>query len=361
MGMNTSRYQSKQQQFSTSMAPTTLAVISQSGQALYFHDIQTGQRTGYIKDLAAEPHELCHDTKRNLLYISHTYRHGHYWSHGDNSHEISIVDVATRKVIGQMDTRPARAPHGLVLDEPRDVLYASVEELPGEEGGGVIGIDLSTRRIIKTVGSKSKTHWFLMTPDGKKAYTCNKTASFISVLDLENQVMAGTIPVDGCEEPCISPDGRYVYFPTPGMKWGLNPPQSAIQVIDTATDTIIRSIEVDAGLLSLHATSLGAILASHYHFSPASTPSKPEYQAATVTVFSPHDYTKIGEVEIGMLPLTIRSSSDGKTAFVANIMPGTVSVIDLTSMTVVRTIDIDLKPRSDKQGHQGAHGMALVD
>lgn len=343
------------------MAPKTLAVVSQSGQALYFHDISTGQRTGCIKDLTAEPHELCHDTKRNLLYVGHAYRHGHYWNHGDNSHEISIVDVQTRKIVGQIDTHPARAPHGLVIDEPRDILYASVEELPGEGGGGVIGIDVSSRKIVKTVGSKAKTHWFLMTPDGKKAYTCNKTASFISILDLDKQVMTGTIPVDGCEEPCISPDGRYVYFPTPGMKWGSNPPQAAIQVIDTATDTIVKSIEVDAGLLSLHTTSLGSILSSHYHFSPASTPNAPQYQAATLSMFDPHEYTKIGEVEIGILPLTIRSSPDGKTAFVANIVPGTVSVVDLTSMTVVRTIDVDLKPRSDKQGHQGAHGMALID
>ncbi|MBA7490663.1 hypothetical protein ES702_01204 [subsurface metagenome] len=342
------------------MAPTTLAVLSQSGQALYFHDIFTGQRTGYIENLIAEPHELCHDIKRNLLYISHTYRHGHYWAHGDNSHEISILDVETRKVVGEISTLPARAPHGLVIDETRDLLYVSVEELPGEEGGGIIGIDLSSRRIVKTVGSKFKTHWFVMTPDGNKAYTCNKTAPFISVLDLNNQKMTGTIPVDGCEEPCISPDGRYAYFPTPGMKWGLNPSQPAIQVIDTRTDTIVKSINVDAGMISLHTTVLGSILCAHYHFSPSSTPGEPKYQAATLSMYDPHDYTKIGEVEIGLLPLTIRSSSDGKTAFVANIMPGTVSVVDLTSMNVVRTIDVDQNPRSDKQGHQGAHGMALI-
>lgn len=339
---------------------TTIAVLSQSGQSLYFYDLQSGQCTDTIDNLIAEPHELCYDSDSQLLYFSHTYRHGHFWTHGENAYEISVVDVKSKKIVDTIDTRPAKAPHGLILDRPRGLLYASVEELPGGEGGGVIGIDLSTRKVVKSVSSKYKTHWFVMTPDGKKAYTCNKTAPYISVLDLEQQSMIGTIPTNGCEEPCISHDGRYAYFPTPGFRWGLEPPDPVIQVIETSTDMVVDAIKVDAGMISTLTTPHDTILATHYHFASNSTAEAPKFEKATLSMYSASKRNKIGEVEIGTLPLTIRHSPDGRTAFVANIFPGTVSVIDLDSMKVLRTLDIDLSPRSDKPLHQGAHGIALI-
>jgi hypothetical protein len=67
----------------------------------------------------------------------------------------------------------------------------------------------------------------------------------------------------------------------------------------------------------------------------------------------------LGEVEVELLPLTMRSTP-GKTGFVANILSGTVTVVDLTSMAVIKTLDIDTTPNPAKKFHQGAPGMALV-
>lgn len=86
----------------------TLAVVSQTGESLSFFDLASGARTHKIESLISEPHELCHDSKRNLLYMSHAYRHGNYWNHGEDSHEISVVDLSTKIVVDIIDTSPAK-------------------------------------------------------------------------------------------------------------------------------------------------------------------------------------------------------------------------------------------------------------
>lgn len=340
----------------------TLAVVSQSGQTLSFFDITTGERTTHMTNLIAEPHELCFDPKRNLLYVSHTYAHGHFWVHGDCSHEITVIDLAKREIVDSIDISPILAPHGLVLDSQRDILYVSFEEVLNEAGtsGGLIGIDLQSRKVIKRIDSQYKSHWFVMTPDGKKAYTCNKTAPFISVLDLENECMLGKIPVPSCEEPGMSLDGKFAYFPTPGLSMGPTPIDTKIIVIDTTTDDILKSIPLNLGAQCVHVTSSGKIMVGMYRFDANAPSEAPTAKEGRLALYDPDTYALLGEAEIGLQPLTMRSSQDGRTGFVANIFSGTVTVVDLSSMTVLKTLMVDTKQNPDKKSHMGAHGMAFL-
>ena len=122
----------------------------------------------------------------------------------------------------------------------------------------------------------------------------------------------------------------------------------------------MHSIPLDLGAQSVHVTQQGLILVGKHRFTQeaASAASKP--QNGYLAVYEPGTYTLLREVEVGLLSLTIRSSEDGKTAFVANIFSGTVSVVDLGEMKVVRTLDVDTKRDVSKKFHQGAHGMAII-
>lgn len=339
----------------------TLAVVSQSGESLSFFDLASGERTAHLPNLIAEPHELCFDAKRNLLYISHAYRHGFFWEHGDYGHEISVIDCATKTCVETIDISPTLGPHGLILDEPRDILYVSIEELEKGKGGGLIGIDLSTRTITKKIASESKPHWFAMTPDGRKAYTCNKTQPYISILDLHRESLVGKIAIPSCEEPGISADGKFAYFPIPGNTIGAAPANASIQVIDTATDKIVGSFPIGLGSQSVLATSRKTLMVGKYSFdAEASAGGTPVAQAGRLALYEADTYELLGEVAVDKVPLTMRCSADGTTAFVANIFSGTVTIVHLPSMTVLRTLDVDLTPHPEKKGHFGAHGMALI-
>lgn len=335
----------------------TLAVVSQSGQTLSFFDVDTGKQAGIIKDLIAEPHELCFDPSRKALYVSHAYRHGHYWAHGDDTPDISIVDVNKQLVIGTINISPFRGPHGLRLDPSKDLLYSSVEQGFDENGpGGVICIDLKSKKVIGSAASGSKSHWAVITPDRTKAYTCNKTDPFVSVLDLKTWKLSKKIGVPGSEELDISTDGRHVYVPTPSTTFGKDAVDPCFKVIDTNTDEIVKSVPLAQGPSSIHVTSRGAILVGQYRLEGGSfKTSKP----GCLSLYSPRSFELLGNVDVGEYPLTLRSSADGAIGFTANILKGTVTVVDLDSLKVLQTIDVDTSPRADKQGHQGAHGMAI--
>ncbi|KAK4545840.1 hypothetical protein LTR36_002404 [Oleoguttula mirabilis] len=344
---------------------STLAVVSQSGQTLNFFHLASGKRTGQLRDLTAEPHELCYDQRTGLLYISHAYEHGWYPAHGTFGTKISVVDSMQRKVVEMIDVSPAKGTHYLVLDSKRDILYASVEDGVGcgPNAGGIVGICLKTRKVIKAIRSGHKTHWFVMTPDGAKAYTCNKEAGFVSVIDLVNERMVGRIDMPGgCEQPGISGNGELAYFPSPTIGGSRSGAGFAIQVIDTTTDRMVQSISLDLGAVTVHVDSEDRLLVGQYRigFSAGSTKPVPLYGGLLLLASAREGYRELGRLETGVVPLTIFASPDGQRAFVSNIFLGTVTVVDLSTMTVERTLQVDTESRADKGLHQGAHGLALI-
>ncbi|KIW74618.1 hypothetical protein Z517_11388 [Fonsecaea pedrosoi CBS 271.37] len=330
----------------------TLAVVSQSGSSISFFDLRSGERTAYMPNLIPEPHELVFDGKRKVMYCSHAYHHGHFWSHGDNGHQISVIDPDKKEVIGVIETKPALGPHGLVLDAERDILWYSYEEHETGSSGGIVGINLETRKVIKQVGSSTKTHWFVVTPDGKKAFTCNKTAPFISVLDLENQQMIGRIETPrGTEECSISLDGKHAYFPTPGTQLGKAQENPEVLVIDTATDKIVSRIPLDYPAQSTYVTGNGKIFVGEY-LSPDGSAIE-----GRLAVYDPDSLTLVGATKIGGMPLTLRASADGELGFTANILAGTVSVIKMSGMEVLKELVVDTERSKSSNLCQGAHGM----
>lgn len=343
------------------MAPKhNLAVISQSGATLSFFDIESGKRTEFIEDLIQEPHELCLDESRNVMYITHAYRYGFYWKHGDNAHEISIYDLKGCKVVDCIDIAPFAGPHGVRFHAASDTLYCSVEA-GCKEAGGVIGIDLKTRKVIGSVASGSKSHWMVITPDAKKAYTCNKTDEFVSSLDIQNWKVIKNIVVPGSEELDITPDGKYVYVPTPSTQFASPPVDPCFKVVDTKTDEIVKSVPLSRGPGSIHVTSRGTIMVGQYQIDQGASSvehGKIVQKPGLLSLFEPETFKLLGEVETGCYPLTLRSSADASVGYTANIWDGTVSVLDLDKFEEIRRLTVDTERRPVK-GLQGAHGMVL--
>ncbi|KAL9094513.1 MAG: hypothetical protein Q9165_003072 [Trypethelium subeluteriae] len=354
------------------MNDATLAVVSQSGESLSFFDVLSGNRTDQLTGLIPEPHELCFDARTNLLYVSHAYEHGWYRQHGNDCHEVSVVDCSRKQVVDVIDISPAKGPHYLVLDQEREILYVSVEGglSDANKSGGMIGICLRTRTVVKSIESEWSSHWFVMTPDGTKAYTCNKEADFVSVIDLLEEKMVAKISLPGgCEQPAISKSGKLAYFPTPTVPYGdsKQPSDPSIQVVDTVSDKVVKSIALDALALTTHVDSQDRLLVGQSRVSNGASSDGQTFGKVAplngiLSVFTSKDegYQQIASLEVGKVPLTVLSSLDGERAFVSNISSGTVTVVNLVAMTVERNLEIDTVPRRDKKLHQGAHGLALI-
>ncbi|GHC34225.1 YncE family protein [Streptomyces cinnamoneus] len=331
-----------------------LAVVSQSGPSITFFDATTYERL-HVLDVPAEPHELCFDPDHRLLYCVSTYVSGYYHAHQGRARQITVIDADTLTIVDTLDTAPDHAPHGITLDRARARLYVSVEA-NGDTPGGVIIYDARTReRIGRIPVMADGPHWFEITPDGRRGYSTNKEAPFVSVLDLERDELVGMIDVPGSEGLDVSPDGRYVYVAAPKGDFHLQPSAPpGLRVIEVATGEVVRTLSTEGLVFPVHTTANGAVLAGELRMEQGAGGALGAQADGVLTVFAPGTHDVVGQVQVGRFPLTITSSPDGSVGYVSNVMSSTVTVVDLERLEVLTTLSVD------RAGEAGAHGLAYL-
>lgn len=135
----------------------------------------------------------------------------------------------------------------------------------------------------------------------------------------------------------------------------------SIKVVDTVLDQIVRSIPMELGGLTTHVDSQDRLLVGQYRFDfPKSAPPVPLDGRLLILSGEAQSFDVLGSVDVGKAPLTLFSSSDGRKAYVANQWSGTVTVVDISSTTVDRTLDVDTVRPAEKAMLNGAHGLAIV-
>jgi len=154
-----------------------------------------------------------------------------------------------------------------------------------ELGESVTIIDPSSLRILGSVPTgQPESHMLAISHDGKRGYTSNVHAGTVSVLDLEARRTITVIHVSlHAQRIALSPDDRWVFT--------ADQTQPQLAVIDTSTNTVTKWIPLE-GL----AYGTGATL-------------------------------------------------DGKWLLVTLPKPGKVAVVDLASMSVVRSVDVPKSPQ----------------
>ncbi|MEU6479802.1 YncE family protein [Streptomyces sp. NPDC047017] len=341
----------------TTRSPRTgdvLAVVSQGSSSVTFFDAVGHGRLGVLP-LPSQPHELCFDRARRLLYASITYRSGYYHANSGRARELVVIDPDARRIVDTVDLAPDHAPHDIRLDPVRDLIWISVEATD-EETGGLIALDATTRERVRRVPVHAPgPHWFALTPDGRRAYSANKEAPFVSVVDLETGDPRDRIEVPGSEGIDISPDGRYVYVAAP--KGDYRPgtvPEAGVRIIDTATGRTVRTLSTDNVVFPVHTTSQGLLLAGELRVSGGSDGASLGTQQGGVLHIHDAQGEPLGQVPVGAFPLTITSSPDGRLGYVAAILDSTVTVVDLVAARVVTTLEVE------QEGESGAHGLAYI-
>jgi len=157
----------------------------------------------------------------------------------------------------------------------------------------------------------SESHMFVITPDGKRAYTANVGPGTVSVVDLQNRKLITVIPVAGhVQRISISPDGKSVFTHDQGAP--------RIAVIDTASNKLARWIELPASVYSSTPTPDGKFLV-------ANAPSGKAFVIDLSSEKVAGSYTipeAIGEVAVD-------SGSD--YAFISCPAKGTIEIVNLRS------------------------------
>lgn len=297
-------------------APKGMLLVANKGDnALGIIDVSAGKQVAEIAEGGTTGHEVIAspDGKRAFVPI---YGNSGVGMPGTDGSNMVVIDLASRKVVGNVDFGKGVRPHCPLFGPKNGLLYVSTEL---EKAIAII--DPSTLKIIGSVPTgQEQSHMFTITHDGHRAYTANVGPGTVSVLDLDARKVLDIIPVSGqVQRISLSVDDKLVFTS--------DVTKAQLAVIDTSTNKIKTWIPMPGLGYGSAPTQDGKwlVIALPLVNKVAAIDLKSMQVAHTIDV-----PTKPQEVLI---------APDGKTAYVSCDQSAKVAVINIADWTVKGMID----------------------
>ena len=283
-----------------------MIAVDKMGTKVLFLNPKTFETEVVLDDFPRTVHELLVVPETGLAYVP-IYGEGIHGRNPNPGHLLAIIDLKTRKHVGDIDLRPYIAPHTLRLG-PDGLIYITCEN-----SAVVAVIDRATHKVIDAIDSGSTNgHRLVISSDGARLYTENEEDGTVSVIDLSKRKLLGKIatprPLAGI---AISADGRTVV------------------AVDDAQPTLFL-IDTDAGHvreeLRLEGVPKPAQIA---RYAPDnSVLGVTSLNSDTVSLIDP-SFRKQAAIKVGSQPMDMVFRGD--ELFVACQGDGSVHVVDIPS------------------------------
>lgn len=295
----------------------TLLVVNQGDADVSLVDPASARQVATIaeKTTGVHGHEIAVSADGRTAFVP-IYGSSGVGKPGIDGHDMLVIDISSRAIIGDIDFGHGVRPHFPLLDPASGLLYVTTEL-----DKSVTVIDPRTRKILGAVPTgQEESHMLALSHDGRHGYTANVGPGTVSVLDMKERKTAAVIPVSGhVQRISISTDDKLV-FTSDQTK-----PQLA--VIDAATNHIKTWVPLPG---------LG--------YGTAPTPDGrwllvtiPSTNQVAVVDLSSMQVTR--RIDVAELPQEILVRPDGKVAYVSCATSGKVAAIDLSQWTVQKLID----------------------
>lgn len=290
---------------------------------------------------------------------------------------LSVINAEANELAGTISFKNASFPHHIALNGDRSDLSLAIpgmdlsagHESSGSHGmmmGSVLVLDAATGKTIVSRMLDGPNHNAAFSPDGKEIWTSQMTMpGKILVLDAttlktKQSIDAGDMPA----EVTFSKDGKYA-FAANGMT-------NNVTVMDVASKAVVKTIPVGSNpvgawqgndgimyvdnetgksITAIDASSLEIVRTYNLGFMPGMAATAPsgelwvtDSENGKVAFYAAGANTKTGELPTGTGAHGIAFSSDGKTAYISNQAAGTLSIIDISSKTVAKTLTVGAKP-----------------
>ena len=193
-------------------------------------------------------------------------------------------------------------------------------------------INASTWKPIKKIAVCNSPHGIAMSPDHRFVYAACYAGQGVAVIDVASQTLVTVIKTPVASEPygiATSADGRYIY--------ASDDETDRLMVLDAATNTYVRSIKIGLRPMLIVRTPDGKRLYVADNGSRSvsvldigADPADPQVLAAPIPVD--------GE------PHGLAVTPDGRYVVVANTYGDSLSVIDTSTNTDIGTIDGEKYP-----------------
>ncbi len=313
----------------TTIPSPALLVANQGDRTLSVIDPRAGKQIGVVQENIPDGwvHELAASPDGRTAYAP-VYGNSGVGKPGTDGRNLLVIDVATRKVIGNVDFGHGVRPHCAVYDPASGLLYVTTEL-----DQSVAAIDPHTLKIIGAIPTKqAESHMLAISHDGKRGYTANVGPGTVSVLDMIARKTIAVIPISAnTQRISISNDDRLVFT--------ADQTKPQLAVIDTSTNKV-------ANWIALPATGYGTAATKDGHWLLVALPS-----AHKVGVVDLSTLKLTRTIDVCRSPQEILARPDDKVAYVSCSGSHQVAAIDLPQWKVEQFIE----------SGDGADGLARAE
>ena len=172
--------------------PGLLLVAIKGDTSVGIVDSKTNQKPAEVPEGGVTGHELTVSPDGKKAYVP-IYGNSGVGEPGTDGHNMVVIDLASRKVVGNVDWGKGVRPHDPVFGPKNGLLYVTTEL-----NRSISIIDPATLRIIGSVPTnQDQSHMLVISRDGHRGYTANVGPGTVSVLDLDTRKTIAVIPVSG--------------------------------------------------------------------------------------------------------------------------------------------------------------------
>lgn len=253
-----------------------LLVANKADKTLGIVDPEAGKQLATVDENGTTGHEVAASPDGRLAFVP-IYGNSGVGKPGTDGSNMVVIDLASRKIVGNVDFGHGVRPHCAVFGPKNRLLYVTTEI-----DKSVTVIDPRSLKIVgKIPTGESESHMLALSPDGKLGYTANVGPGTVSVLDMESRKTLAVIPVSGqVQRISVSTDGQIAFTadqtkpqlaaidtasrkvktwiplsapgygtaPTPDGRWLLVaiPGANQVAVVDLGTMKVAHTIDVPA-------------------------------------------------------------------------------------------------------------------
>jgi DNA-binding beta-propeller fold protein YncE len=290
-------------------------LVAQKGEAsLGIVDPAAGKVIAAVPEGGFTGHEVTASPDGRLAYVP-VYGDSGVGKPGTDGHNMVVVDIASAKVVGNVDWGHGVRPHMPIFGKD-GMLYVTTEL-----DKTISIIDPKTLKIVGTIPTgQPESHMLALSHDGQRGYTANVGPGTVSVLDIPGRKTVAVIPVSAnTQRISISPDDKWVFT--------ADQTQPRLAVIDTATNKVGQWVPLEGLAYGTTPTPDGKFLLVTIPKSGKVAVVDLNTMKVVRSVITPPD------------PQEVLVKPGNKTAYVSCVGSHTIAEVDLATWKVTRTID----------------------
>jgi YVTN family beta-propeller protein len=185
-------------------------------------------------------------------------------------------------------------------------------------------------RVVGTVRVGTEPEGIAVSPDGRSVYVANQNSHILSIMNVADRKVASVQLRNTPRFVTTSRDGRLIFV---SMYEDDKRTGSGVAVVDARTRKVLRYLQTGMQPYTLSVGPDGALWV-------------PIHSEGRVEVFAAGTLKMTGDIALPPNPHAVGFSADLNRAFAANHESNLVSVIDMRTKTLLRTVPVSRAPHS---------------